>query len=162
LSNITFRKSQGTDAQAVFDLTNISVRGTASTHYPAEVIDTWMSGRSVEHYQSDCENAALIIAEVDGIIAGYAHAIPGEIVRLFVDPTQSGIGLGSGLMNRALETAIPTGGGCVKIDATLNAVSFYQKFEFTEVGRSVFPGRDNDLPPIEVVVMERHFSAPNQ
>ena len=157
--DFTFRNSRGSDAQTVFALTNKSVIGLARQHYSKDVVDSWMAGRSAETYQDDCDNGAIVIAEADGIPVGFVHAVPGEIVRLFVDAAYAGRGLGSRLMQKGLDMAVPKEGGTVKIDATLNAVPFYQKFEFSEVGRSVFPGRGNDLPVIDVVVMERQFSA---
>ena len=116
-----------------------------------------MSGRDVSDYLDDCANREIWIAEVGPYPAGFAHAVPGEVKRLFVDARHVGRGIGAGLMTRALSDALPGGAGIVKIDATLNAVPFYRKWGFREIGHSVFPGRGDDLPPIAVVVLQKEF-----
>ena len=157
MSVTNYRRSSANDAEKVFELTAKSISELSPNFYSAEVVETWMAGRSAENYREDCANQVVTIAEIDGKAAGFSHAVPGEIVRLFVDVEYTGLGIGAELMRRALRDALPNGSGHVKIDATLNAASFYEKWGFREVGRSVFPGRGPDLPAIDVIVMEQVF-----
>ncbi|MEP3864833.1 MAG: GNAT family N-acetyltransferase [Paracoccaceae bacterium] len=129
----------------------------APAPYSQEVVDTWMIGRIADDYLADCAGEIIWIAELDGKPVGFAHGEPGEIIRLFIDADHTGMGAGAGLMQRALEDALPNGTGKVKIEATLNAVPFYQKWGFTKVGESVFSGRDENLPAIDVVILEKQF-----
>jgi GNAT superfamily N-acetyltransferase len=152
-----YRRSRAGDAQAVFELTRKSVRKLSPAFYTADAVETWMTGRDAQTYHADCASGSMTIAEVDGAPAGFSHAEPGEIIRLFVDVDYTGLGIGAELMRRALGDALPRGSGLVKIDATLNAVPFYEKWGFATVGKSVFPGRGSELPEIDVVMMEQHF-----
>ena len=152
-----YRRSRASDAQTVFDLTARSVSALSPTFYSVDVVETWMAGRSPETYRGACAGKAMTIAETDGVASGYSHAVPGEIVRLFVDVRFAGIGIGAQLMRRALRDALSGGTGCVKIEATLNAASFYEKWGFRRVGRSVYAGRGPDVPAIDTILMEQHF-----
>ena len=156
-TTVTYRRSVESDFPAVFGLVSASVSRLAPAPYDQKVVDTWMTGRAPEDYRSDCASGEIWIAEAGGAPIGFAHGVPGEVKRLFVDAGHVGKGVGAGLMERALKDSLPGGAGTVKIDATLNAVPFYQRWGFEEIGHSVFPGRDDDLPTIDVVVLERVF-----
>jgi putative acetyltransferase len=158
MSALQFRRSRRSDAGTVFNLTKAAVARLAPEPYPPEVVETWMTGRVPEDYAADCAAGAIWIAELGGRAAGYAHAVPGEIIRLFVDARCQGAGAGAALMRLALQDAIPEGGGTVRIEATLNAVPFYRRWGFRERGRGVFSGREG-LPPIAVVHLQAGFEA---
>ncbi len=157
MTGVSYRRSMASDAPAVFQLVSRSVSRLAPTPYSQDVVDTWMDGRVAEDYLEDCSGQVIWIAELGNKPIGFAHGEPGEVVRLFVDAAHTGLGAGAGLMQRALEDALPDGRGKVKIEATLNAVPFYQKWGFAKVGVGVFSGRDENLPPIDVVMLERVF-----
>lgn len=154
-----YRRSTFADAETVFALVTASVRRLAPEPYPQGVVDTWMSGRQVEDYRAECASGAIWVAESGGKAVGFAQGVPGEVKRLFVDAATVGLGAGAGLMERALTDARAGGVDLVRIDATLNAVSFYEKWGFREVGRGVFPGRAAPLPQIDVVLLEKRFGA---
>lgn len=134
-----------------------SVLRLAPHPYDQGVVDTWMIGRVAEDYRSDCADQCLWIAEMNEKQIGFAHGVLGEVMRLFVDADFVGIGAGAGLMDLALADALQNGLGKVKIDATLNAVPFYKKWGFVEIGTGVFSGRDEELPPIDIVKLEKVF-----
>ena len=149
-----YRRSTLDDAQSVFVLVSASVRRLTPTPYSAEVVATWMSGRVAADYNQDCRNQEIWIAESMGHPIGFSHGVPGEVKRLFVDANHIGKGAGAGLMRLALDDAMAQGTTTVRIEATLNAVPFYQAWGFKEVGHGVFPGRTEDLPAIDVVILE--------
>ncbi|KIC08332.1 hypothetical protein RA19_20380 [Leisingera sp. ANG-M1] len=155
--SLCYRRSGSADAETVFDLVTASVSRLTPAPYPPQVVASWMAGRSPADYLADCSNGEIWIAEAGGRPVGFSHGVPGEIKRLFVAAGDTGRGAGAGLMQRALEDALPNGSGHVRIEATLNAVPFYAKWGFSETGRGVFPGRDPNLPQIDVVILERTF-----
>ena len=157
MTNVSYRRSNSADTQTVFELVSRSVSRLAPKPYSQEVVDTWMVGRVAGDYQEDCTREVIWIAELDGKPIGFAHGEAGEVVRLFVDSDHTGLGAGVGLMQRALEDALPNKGGKIKIEATLNAVPFYQRWGFEKVGDGVFSGRDKTLPPIDVAILEKVF-----
>ncbi|AKS45172.1 Acetyltransferase, GNAT family [Octadecabacter temperatus] len=157
MTHITYRRSTASDAPEVFDLVTRSILRLAPHPYDQGVVDTWMIGRVAEDYRPDCADQCLWIAEVNEKQIGFAHGVLGEVMRLFVDADFVGIGAGAGLMDLALADALQNGSGKVRIDATLNAVPFYKKWGFIEIGTGVFSGRDEELPPIDIVKLERMF-----
>ena len=157
MPDITYRRSSAIDAEVVFDLVSASVRSLAPVPYSQDVVDTWMFGRVVQDYRQDCTNQAIWVAERDQRPIGFAHGVPGEIIRLFVDEDCVGMGVGAELMQLALQDALPNNAGKVTIEATVNAVPFYEKWGFETVGLGFFSGRDKDLPPIKIVNLEKVF-----
>jgi len=153
-SDVTYRRSSAEDAEVVFELTAAAVAPLALEPYPTEVVETWMTGRTAETYREDCASGTLWIAEADGRAAGYCHAVPGEVIRLFVAPLFGGKGIGRNLMVRALADARAGWRGPIRIDATLNAVSFYRQWGFVVRAEGIFPGRPRHVPDIAVKIME--------
>lgn len=150
------RRSCRSDAETVFNLTQAAVARLVPQFYTREIVETWMDGRVPGDYAEDCAAGSIWIAETMGRPAGYAHAVPGEILRLFVDAACQGTGIGAALMRLALQDAVPEGGGTVRIEATLNAVPFYSRWGFREQGRGCFAGREG-LPDLEVVHLAADF-----
>lgn len=153
---ISYRRSTADDTQAVFDLVTASVRRLAPVPYSQEVIDTWMVGRKVEDYQLDCAQGLVWLAETGGRPVGFSQGEPSEVKRLFVDADFTGLGIGAGLMERALDDARSGNRKAIVIEATLNAVPFYKKWGFVEVSEGIFPGREG-LPPIRIVRLSACF-----
>ncbi|SNZ09306.1 GNAT family N-acetyltransferase [Cohaesibacter gelatinilyticus] len=155
--SIIYRRSKANDRAAVFSLISASTRDLAPIPYSQEVVDSWMHGRTIEDYRSDCEEGLIWIAEIDEQAIGFSHGEPGEVKRLFVDADFTGYGVGAALMKLALEDARSNGTHEVIIEATLNAVPFYKKWGFIEIGDGMFPGREN-LPPIKIIRLKASFS----
>ncbi len=153
--DVIYRRSTAEDAEAVFHLIAASVRHLAPEPYSQEVIDTWMAGADTDYYLRDCTDRLIWIAEFAGVPIGMAQASPGEIKRLFIDSDHAGKGIGSRLMELVLNDALPSGTGTVKILALLNAAPFYEKWGFREIARTVLPDRDEGLPPIDIIEMEK-------
>ncbi len=114
-----------------------------------------MGARTAETYCADCASGRITIAEQAGRVVGYVDAVPGEIIRLFIRPECSGKGLGQQLMEFGLASATAEGHDKIKIEATLNAVPFYERFGFRVVGQSVFSSERADYPEIAKSIMER-------
>jgi predicted N-acetyltransferase YhbS len=151
----TIRPATATDAEAVFQVTRDSVAGLATTHYTAEQIAGWMGDRTAATYLEGCASGRIRVAEQDGRVVGFVDAVPGEVTRLFLLPGVARQGIGRALMEVGLQMARAGGAETLRVEATLNAVSFYAKFGFQPVGKSHFGGRKGDWPPIEVTIMER-------
>lgn len=151
---VTYRRSAGSDAEAVYAVVLSSVSRLCPEPYSQEVVRTWMDGRIAEDYREDCRDGLLWLAERSGKVMGFSHGEPGEVKRLFVSSDAVGLGVGKVLMEKALADAQGENTQTVVIDATLNAASFYEKWGFRRTGSGVFPGREG-LPPIEIVTMKR-------
>ncbi len=75
-------------------------------------------------------------------------------MAVFVHPDFVRQGFGAALMTKALERAA-YGADVMRLESTLNAVSFYERFGFRATSRTVV--RRNDVD-VHVVVMERRVA----
>jgi GNAT superfamily N-acetyltransferase len=135
-SNLCIRKAMREDAPRLHELHTMSVRTLCSGHYAPEVIDGWLLNRRPEGYLPPIDRGDIFIAEHGSTIVGFGEAVPGAIIAVYVDPTAVKRRVGSAIMHHALEIARGERMGPVRLEATLNAVGFYQRFGFHEAGRS--------------------------
>jgi GNAT superfamily N-acetyltransferase len=129
------------------------VKDLAKDHYSAEVIAGWMGERTPAYYEALIAHGRMIVAEQSGVIVGFVDAEPGEVTRLFLLPTASGSGLGSRLLQNGIEHARRGHDGPIKVEATLNAVGFYEKRGFRILGGG-YTSHNLGGPPIAIVYME--------
>jgi predicted GNAT family N-acyltransferase len=131
---IVLRPARQGDGQSVFDVTWLSAKGLATSHYSAEEIAGWMGERNAAYYEELISHGRMVVAEENGVIVGFVDAEPGELTRLFVLPSASGFGLGGRLLKVGLEQARRDHEGPIKLEATLNAVGFYERHGFCKKG----------------------------
>lgn len=98
-----FRFARSSDAAAVWALRTQAIRLKCSSHYPADVIESWATAEMPSTFGALIENEHFVVAEQDGRIVGYAGLKPTEqeIEAIFVSPDFSGQGLGALLLQRA-------------------------------------------------------------
>ncbi|WP_289035629.1 GNAT family N-acetyltransferase [uncultured Roseibium sp.] len=157
-SGVAFRPARDGDGQALLETTCSSIMALGASHYPAEVLSGWMGTRDAAYYESEIREGTITVAECDGAVVGYVDAVPGEVVRLFVVPSFAGRGLGGALLRIALDEAQKDHAGPIKLEATLNAESFYAHHGFKRVGLGYFSLQRGGAP-IQVVHMERPVRA---
>jgi GNAT superfamily N-acetyltransferase len=133
---LSIRKATKADAPRLHELHTSSVRTLCSGHYAPEVIDGWLANRRPQGYLPPIERGDIFVAEQGSMIVGFGEAIPGAIIAVYVDPIAVKHGVGSAIMHHALEITRYGHVGPVRLEATLNAVGFYQRFGFHEVERS--------------------------
>ncbi len=138
------------DAQEIHDLHSESARQLC-TQYSSVVINGWLKGRTPEGYYEGILRGEMYICENDVQICGFSHVIPGEIVALFVKPNMARKGIGTLLANHGLSFARKTWVGPIKLEATLNAVPFYESVGFKTTGQCVTRRNNVEIP---IVLME--------
>ena len=154
-AGFNIRESRAEDAEAIFAVTRDSAAGLAVSHYSAEQVAGWMGDRTPETYREAAASGRMRVAEHQGKLVGFVDAVPGEIYRLFLLPEVAGQGLGKRLMEIGIALAKTNHDGPLKVEATLNAKAFYERFGFRQTGTGFFAGRNGEWPPIEVVYLER-------
>jgi GNAT superfamily N-acetyltransferase len=150
---MVFRPAQAGDGEAVFNVTRFSVAGLASDHYSRDQIANWMGERTPAFYEDVIATGRMVVVERGGAIVAYVDAEPGEVTRLFVLPDAAGKGVGARLLKMGIEAARLGHDGPVKLEATINAQSFYERHGFKPVGRGHFSHGAGGVP-IEIVHME--------
>jgi len=152
-SEIGIRRAISDDAPVIFEIHVDSVTGLCASDYAEDQIRRWFDGRSSENYRGAIEAGAIWIAERAGKALGYTEFFPGEVTSLFVRSAMSGRGLGSLLLNFAIERASRGHQGPIRLEATMNGQPFYRKHGFVTVGAGCLV-RPSGLR-LETVLMER-------
>lgn len=127
-----------------------AVRMTCKDFYTEEQIEAWLGGRTAEGYHEGINKGEMYVAEDDGKVVGSGHAIPGEVVAIFVDPDSQEKGVGKLLLDHGLQIALK-GHEEVKVESTVNAEGFYEKNGFVKVRDDVHVRKGVEAP---IVVMK--------
>ncbi len=78
-------------------------------------------------------NGQVIVAELNGEVAGFAAVVGGELDGLFVEPDLWGLGIGKALVEAATHEA-RLSGVTLKVTASPSAKPFYESCGFTVEG----------------------------
>jgi putative acetyltransferase len=149
----TLRNARPADAQRIHELHTASVRGLCMGHYSQEVIDGWLQNRSPQGYLPGIEKGQTFVAEDGGTILGFGEAAPGSVIAVFVEPRAAGRGIGAALAEHALHLARRGHTDPIRLEATLNAVHFYERLGFRQTERTTVTRNRVRVP---IVVMERN------
>jgi GNAT superfamily N-acetyltransferase len=117
------------------------------------MLQGWFANKTVEGYYPAIDCGEMFVCERGEVVAGFGHAVPGEVVAVFVDPDFARQGVGTFILNYALQCARRGRSGAIKVVATLNAQSFYEKHGFSEVQRYVISRGDIDFPVVEMTLI---------
>jgi putative acetyltransferase len=145
------RPARPGDCDAIFRTHRDSVERLCAAHYSPAQLAMWMAGRSPAMYREAIERGALWVAGDDGM-AGFVENDGDELSKLFVSGACAGRGVGAALLAVSLD-AIFAGAAMARLEATRNALPFYQKHGFVVTGEGYF-SRGNSPVRIEIVKME--------
>lgn len=148
---LSIRLARQDDLETISEVYYRSITEFCSSAYPAEVIKRWRLSKTAESRTDQVTNRSLWVAELDDQVVGFLHALEGEVVALFIEPIAIGKGVGKALITLGLDVAAGPGHP-IKVESTLNAVGFYQRYGFVEQCRSIYSHGNNEFD-IEVVEM---------
>lgn len=137
MESIVFRSARIADADAVWAVrTEAIVRG-CSSHYPKNIIDSWSAAAMPEGYGAMLQREGFILAMEGYRVVGFAglKAAAREVNAVFVHPEVAGQGLGAQLLERVESQARSLGLRAVMLHASLNALAFYGRYGYVELGR---------------------------
>lgn len=154
-----FRFARASDAAVVWAVRTQAIRIKCSSHYPADVIESWAAAAMPSTFGALLENEYFFVAKQGGRIVGYAglKSAEQEIDAVFVSPDMNGKGLGTLLLERTEMQARVLQFRTVKLHASLNAVNFYHRAGYREVGRGWHSTRSG--LEIACVHMEKNFGS---
>ena len=122
------RKAAIGDALSMIKLHERSVLELCRDDYTLKQLKDWLSQSTLEKYQVRLERHRSYIAEHDGQMIAFVRWNPetNELCSIFVDPDFVRQGIATELMEIAYEDAISHGVKDLWLDASLNAVLFYE------------------------------------
>jgi GNAT superfamily N-acetyltransferase len=146
------RAARREDAPAIYATHKASFITLCATHYPREVLQRFFANKTIEGYYPAIDRGEMFVCERSTAIAGFGHAVPGEVEAVFVHPDAIRQGVGTALLKHAIQCARNGHSGPIRVVATLNAQPFYEKHGFSETRRYAVSRGDVVLPVIEMVL----------
>jgi N-acetylglutamate synthase-like GNAT family acetyltransferase len=140
MTMIHIRKAQLDDCSSIADLHVAAVNGIRTTLYTPEELHAWAVPKNPERYDDIIRTKEFLIAEEDGVILGFGvlDQERAEIEALYVSPEAGRRGIGLLLLRRLEERACDLGLRVLRLNASLNAVPFYEKAGFLGHERSKY------------------------
>ncbi|MCP1845613.1 GNAT superfamily N-acetyltransferase [Bradyrhizobium sp. USDA 4524] len=151
--NFSFRPARREDAETVFNITKASIAGLAGASYSRAQIENWMGERTPVFYEGLIAKGRMTVCQRGDVVVAFVDVEPSEVTRLFILPDLAGVGLSRRLLEMGIAQARLGHSGPIRLEATINAESFYRKCGFRSVGRGSFSHGLGGMP-IEVIHME--------
>jgi putative acetyltransferase len=135
----------------------------------ARVVEVWeASVRATHHFITEANiqffkplvsdaipaSNAYCVRDSDGVVAGYTTVANGNIDMLFVHPSWRGQGVGSRLVQYAIDTL-----GATMVDVNEQneqALGFYLRMGFEVIGRSELDGTGKPYPLLHMRLVTKH------
>jgi putative acetyltransferase len=107
-----------------------------TTSYSEKAMAVWESGPSPESYRISEAESVVLVAEVESEIAGFAEASfeTPELDKLYVRPAYQRRGVAGALLDAIERRVRERGVKSLSVEASLNAVPFYEQAGFRCVG----------------------------
>jgi GNAT superfamily N-acetyltransferase len=147
----SIRTALRADAPAIYAVHQASFTTLCATHYPLEVLQRMFASKTVEGYYQAIDRDEMFVCESNRQTVGFGHAVPGEVVAIFVHPNAVRQGVGTALLNHAVQCARRDHAGPIKVIATLNAQPFYERRGFLEVRHYALSRGNVEFPVVEMV-----------
>ena len=139
LPTVNVRPATRADADSIWRVHGDSIRALCRDRYRPEEIAAWIAVRNPESYRVALQSRELFVAEDGGTIVGFGQLDPakGEVEACYVAPDAIGSGVGSLLLARMEESVRRLGHAVVRLNATLNAESFYAARGYRRLGAAL-------------------------
>jgi putative acetyltransferase len=131
MTRLAVREAEPEDAEAICRLHKASVRRLCAAAYSSEEIEAWVANRAPDDFRIalTAGGEAMFVAASAGQVVGFASTRGSELLGLYVDSC-SGRGAGRSLLRAVERHARSRGFAILSLQATLNAVAFYERHGF--------------------------------
>lgn len=128
MATFLVRKASPDDAEAICRVHKASVRGLCATAYSPQQIEAWIGPRVADDYRRAmmAGGEVMRVAENADRVVGFASSRETMLLALYVEP-ELGRGAGRLLLHAAEDDVRSCGVAILSLEATMNAVPFYEK-----------------------------------
>ncbi len=125
----TIRKATLEDCSAILRIHASAVRAIPAGLYTIEEIEAWAVPREIESYRQAIQDKEFYVADRGGGVVGFGvlNRYAQVIEALYVTAEAKGQGIGARLLLRLEERGRELGMETVGLNASLNAVGFYER-----------------------------------
>jgi ribosomal protein S18 acetylase RimI-like enzyme len=146
------------DIPALADLAQRSWLDAFGSSVSAEDATEEAASRSEAYFASVLEKSSILVAELDGVLAGYVQFDDEELQRLYVETELQGRGIGRALLDAALEHPRLARAPRVHLqvwEENERAVRLYESAGFRRAGTTSFAIGSGEVVEDLVMVLER-------
>jgi putative acetyltransferase len=146
------RRARAEDAPVLASLSRAAIEESAAEHYTAAQRAVWARRRTTAAHARYIEATTVVVAEVDGAVAGFASValdavdglVPGEVDQLFVAPQAGGRGVGRALLAEVERIARAAGIATLVTHASWRARPVFARYGYrqTEVETVTVDGEE--------------------
>jgi GNAT superfamily N-acetyltransferase len=126
---IIIRRAKEDDCLTIARVHASAVRAIPISYYAPEEIEAWAIPHKLESYQQFVHNREFYVATKDEVIVGFGVLNPEtrQIEAVYASPETRGQGVGLKLLQKLEEQGRGLGFEALHLNASLNAVGFYQR-----------------------------------
>jgi GNAT superfamily N-acetyltransferase len=126
------RAAVATDVEGIMATHVAAIRQICSAAYEPAEISAWISGSTPQRYLQPIAENLFLVALLEQAVVGFGEldVRTGEVLAIFVDPAHVGQGMGRRLLQTIETSAARHGVRRLHLQATLNAIGFYQAHGF--------------------------------
>jgi putative acetyltransferase len=132
------RSATSSDARALAVLHRESISELCRSDYSAEQVSAWLAPLQPALYEELARSRAMFVFAQDGALLGFGVCDPAQALvnAAYVHPSATRRGVGRALMAAMERVLSDHGAHEARLNATLNAVSFYQALGYAHRGRA--------------------------
>ena len=126
---LKIRRARQEDSDSIGSVHTAAVRGIRSGVYTSEEIQAWAVPKKPSSYEESISSKEFFVAEHEGAIVGFGvlNQENSEVEAVYVTPEAGRRGTGLELLRKLEERASDLGLRQLRLNASLNAVAFYQR-----------------------------------
>ena len=155
---LNIRRARQEDCQAIMSVHVDAVTGIRTAFYTPEEIQAWATPKKPESYEESIRSKEFFVAEEDGVMVGFGvlNQNNAEVEAVYVSPRAGRRGIGLKMLQQLEERARALGLGELRLNASLNAVPFYEQAGY--VGKEESKYRLSTGVEIACLPMEKSLS----
>jgi N-acetylglutamate synthase-like GNAT family acetyltransferase len=155
---LNIRRARREDCEAIGKVHTAAVSAIRTDLYTPEELQSWAVPKSAEAYDELIRSREFFVADADGVIIGFGvlDQENGVVEAVYVGPEMGGRGIGLELLRQLEKTALAFGLTVLRLNASLNAVPFYQKAGYVAQERARYKlasGVEIDCVPMVKVMI---------
>ncbi len=137
---LNIRRARREDCQTIASVHAAAVGGISTSFYTPEEIRAWAVPKKPESYEESIGTKEFFVAETGGAIVGFGvlNRESAEVEALYVSPETGRRGIGLEVLRKLEERARVNGLRVLRLNASLNAVPFYERAGYVAQERSKY------------------------
>jgi putative acetyltransferase len=137
---LNIRRARQDDSQSITSVHIAAVTGIRTALYKPEEIQSWAIPKKPESYEESIRSKEFFVAEEDDIIVGFGvlNQESAEVEAVYVSPRAGRRGIGLEILRKLEERARALELPMLRLNASLNAVPFYEKAGYVGQERSTY------------------------